>query len=306
MAESSIAVDIGATKTVVAVFRDQTMHEVARFPTAGAPGDEVDLIISAVRDNDAASAAGAMGIGAPGPLDAGLGRILTPPNLPAWRNFPLADRLQQILGIPVRLENDANLGALGEAASGSGAGYRSMFYLTISTGIGGGLIMDRRIFRGHQGMAGEVFAVEPGHFFGEAGKGDLNELASGPGLVSRARRQLAAGETSSLAKIGPDFDAPQFLAAADSGDAMAVSLLESGRNAIAGLLMTILYAVAPEAVVLAGGLCTESRWYVDPVRERVRRWTAIPELAAVPIERAKLWDKAVLYGAAELVRQAEE
>jgi glucokinase len=143
--------------------------------------------------------------------------------------------------------------------------------------------------------------VEPGHFHGRAGQENLNELASGPGLVRCAKRRIAAGEKSVLQEYDGDFDTPELLAAADAGDPVATATLEAGRNGIAGLLMTVLFAVAPDAIVLAGGLCTESRWFVDPLREKVKRWMPIPELAEIPIERAQLWDRAVLYGAATLV-----
>ena len=297
-----VAVDIGATKTVVAAFRDGRMDEMDRFPTADTPEAEVDLIVSAIRGSKLASGVSAVGLGAPGPLDPVSGVILAPPNLPGWRNFPLTERLQGILRVPVSLENDANVGALGEAVYGTGVGYGSIYYLTISTGIGAGLVIDGKIFGGHRGIAGEVFAVEPGHFYGRSGEENLNELASGPGLVRCARRRLAGGEESSLKALDAGFDTPELLAAADAGDRVASGTLEAGRNAIAGLLMTVLFAVAPDSIVLAGGLCTESRWFVDPVREKVKQWMPIPELAEIPIERAKLWDQAVLYGAAQLVR----
>jgi glucokinase len=287
-----VAVDIGATKTVIAVYEGTVMSEIARFPTGRHPEDEVTRIVETIRKEPRASAATAVGIGAPGPLDPVAGRILAPPNLVGWRDFPLVDELVSRLGKTTRLENDANLGALGEAVHGSGAGYRSMYYVTISTGIGAGFVIDGKIFGGHRGIAGEVFAVEPGHFNGMPGGDNLNELASGPGLVRRAKR---------LSSHDGNFDTPELFAAVDAGDALAVGILEDGRNAIVGLLTTVLFSVAPDAIVLAGGLCTENRWFVEPVRDRVRTWVNIPELAEVPIERAKLWDRAVLYGAAELV-----
>lgn len=297
--------DIGATKTVVALYEDELMTEVERFLTAKTPAEEVVLIVQAVQKHDLAAKATAVGMGAPGPLDPRAGVILAPPNLPGWRNFPLVDRVSAELGLPAQLENDATAGALGEALHGSGAGYDSMFYLTISTGIGAGMIIDGRIFGGHRGIAGEVFAVEPGHFTGEAGGDNVNELASGPGLVRCAKRRIASGQASSLAALNEDWDTRELFAAVDAGDPVATETLEAGRNAIAGLLTTVLFTFAPDSIVLAGGLCTDNTWFVDPVREKVRHWMTIPELAEVPIERATLWDKAVLYGAAELVRQAD-
>lgn len=295
-----LAIDIGATKTVVAVLHDGAMKEIARFPTESTPVAEVDSIASAVKRNALALDASVVGIGAPGPLDPTRGIILAPPNLPGWRDFPLTERLSSALDKPVRLENDANAGALGEAEDGSGRGFQSVYYLTISTGIGSGLVIDGRIFGGHRGIAGEVYAVEPGHYAGHARGDNLNELSSGPGMVRRMKRKLAAGAHSSLESVA-DFDAPELLAAADAADPVALSTLDEARNAIAGLLTSVLFIVAPHVIVLAGGLCTENRWFVEPVRERVREWMPIPELAEVPIQRATLWDRAVLFGAARMV-----
>jgi len=300
-----VAVDIGATKTVVAVFVDGEMREIARFPTADDPARAVEEIadciagpaLDAAPETDGAP----VGIGSPGPLNPFDGVILAPPNMPRWIDVPLREQLEKKLRRTVRVENDANVGALGEAIYGSGEGFTSIFYVTISTGIGSGLVIDGRIHGGHRGIAGEVEAVEPAHFYGRPDGLTLNEISAGPGLVRSAKRRLAEGGQSVLSKYNGDFNTHELFAAVDEGDQIAIEILEAGRNGIAGLLTTALFTIAPDAIVLAGGLCTDSRWYVDPVRDKVKAWMKIPELAEVPIERAKLWDRAVLYGAAQLV-----
>ena len=115
-----------------------------------------------------------------------------------------------------------------------------------------------------------------------------------------ALRAMDAGRRTILKREG--LDPRALIAAVDQGDELATEILEVGRNALAGLLIMVLTTIAPEAIVLAGGLCNESHFYVDPVIERVGEWLTIPELAEIPIRRATLWDRAVLYGAAELVR----
>ncbi len=307
MSEKTIvAIDIGATKTVVARYRNGEMTPVDRFPTSDDPASEVDTIVRAVKSNGSLNdgAPVAIGIGCPGPLNPRTGTMLEPPNLKGWWGYPLVGKLEDALGLPVRLENDANLGALGESVFGSGKGYRSMFYLTLSTGIGAGLIIDGKIFAGYRAMAGEVWAIDTGAFTGTVTGQTVLELASGPGLVRSAIRKIAAaGNTaagkSSLSPTG--LDTRTLFAAADAGDPIAVDTLKAGQNAIAGLLMMVLMTVAPESIVLAGGLCTESRWFVDPVTEIVRRNLQITQLRDIPITRAELWDQAVLYGAAHLV-----
>lgn len=295
---SRVAVaDIGATKTVVAYCNEGRIETVGRFPTPSTGTEVVENIVGSL-ENDGRRPFVRLGIGAPGPLDAEHGVILDPPNLPGWRDFPLVCELEKRLDVPVRLENDANVGALGEAIFGSGKSYPSVFYLTLSTGIGAGLVIDGRIFSGYRGMAGEVHAIDPGTYFGAETGENIIERSSGPGMVRCAQRRISAGMPTSL--DARTLDTYTLLAALDENDRVALETVETARNAIAGLLINVLTIVAPSVIVLAGGLCTENRWFVDPIRERVRRWTTISALRDVPIERATLWDTAVLYGAAVL------
>lgn len=294
-----LVVDVGGTKTIVAAYRDGAIEMMERFPTPEDPQQAVDLIEAAVRAAGSAVRPGAIGIGAPGPLDARAGRMVKPPNLKGWWDYPLTEMLTDRLGVPARLENDANLGALGEAIHGSGRGLESMFYLTISTGIGSGFIINDRIHGGRNGMAGEVWAMRPGYYAGTKDGPTVMDLASGPGLLRQASALLEAGRSSVLDP--GKLDTPSLVNAAMAGDELALEVLDAGRDAVAGLLVSIIETVAPEAIVLGGGLCTEPEWYVDPVRERIRNWTDIQGLQDTPLYRAHLWDNAVLYGAATMV-----
>lgn len=300
-----IAIDAGASKTVVARYAAGNIEPFDRFVTP-ATGDGLVEAIAHSLERAGLSARGSngekeidhIGLGAPGPLDVERGTILDPPNLPGWRDYPLVAALEERIGVRVRLENDANVGALGEARFGSGKSFSTVYYLTISTGIGAGLVIDGAIFSGYRGMAGEVHAIDPGTYFGEETGTNVIERASGPGMVRCAQRRIASGMATSL--DAETLDTYKLLAALDRNDSVAVETVETARNAIAGLLINVLTIVAPSVVVLAGGLCTDNRWFVDPVRDRVRRWVRIPALREVPIERASLWDTAVLYGAAVL------
>ncbi len=299
-----VAVDIGGTKTVVGRSVGDAIEPTHRFPTSQDPIEAAENVVRAAErlmTEDAGFHPRSVGIGCPGPLDPVSGTILEPPNLKPWRNFELADYIGTRIGLPVRIENDASVGALGEAHFGGGRGHGSLYYVTLSTGIGAGYVVDGRIAGGLRGMAGEVWAFDPGTFSGRPTGDTIIELASGPGLLRSFERRLAAGGRSSLER--DNLDTPSLLAAADEGDELALETVEAGRNAIAALLTAVILAVAPEVVVLAGGLCTESRWFVDPIRERIRSWISIPALADVPVRRAELWDRAVLVGAAELARQ---
>lgn len=300
-----MTVDIGATKTVVAYTDGDAIEQVARCATDPDPTVAADAIVSAlsaVREQSGQEPR-AIGIGCPGPLDPITGTILEPPNLRDWWGFPLAEYVAERSGLPVAIENDANLGALGESIHGGGAGYRSLFYITLSTGIGAGYVVDGRIIGGHRALAGEIYAFDPGTFTGSPTGSTILELASGPGLVSSAIRRVRAGRRTVLEEAGLDTKA--LLAAADERDPVALETVEDGRNAIAALLVAVILSVAPEAIVLAGGLCTESRWFVDPIRTKIADWLTIDAFREIPVRRAELWDRAVLYGAAALVLESQ-
>ena len=294
-----VAVDIGATKTVVAVGRGGTVEPIGRFATDPDPGGTVGAIATTLQSAGLPRGEVRIGVGCPGPLDPISGTIIEPPNLPGWWGFPLADALGERTGATVLVQNDANLGALGEARFGSGRDAPSLYYITLSTGIGAGYIVDGQIVGGYNGLAGEVWALDSATFVGAPRGETILELASGPGLVRSARRRIAAGRVSSLGAVAT-LDTAVLFAAADAGDVVALETVDAGRDAIAGLIIAVCYTVAPAAIVLAGGLCTESRWFVDPVRHRVAERLSIRSLSRVPIRRAELWDQAVLYGALHL------
>ena len=293
-----LAVDIGGTKIAVGASQGDEVIILERFPTPREPAAGVRLIAETAKRCPNASRIAVVGVGAPGPLDSGRGCLLTPPNLPGWHNYPLASRLEAELGVPVRLENDANLGALGEVFAGSGRGLSSVFYFTISTGIGAGIIINERIHGGRNTMAGELWAFRPGNFAGVNDEPTVMDLASGPGLLRRAREGIALGKSTALTEVS--LDTPSLLRLALEGDPVALETLEEGRNAVAALLVAVIETLAPEAVILGGGLCTDPRWFVEPVKERIRKWIGIPLLAETPVRRASLWDNAVLHGAAAL------
>ena len=156
------------------------------------------MIAEAIRKARLPGEPAGVGIGCPGPLDQEQGVVLRPPRLPKWDDFPIVTALQRRLDVPVSLENDANAGALGEALHGSGRGRRRVFYVTISTGVGTGIVIDGRIYRGRRGLAGEIWAFDPACFCGGKGLWNLNDLGSGEGLVRQVRHALEQGARSMI------------------------------------------------------------------------------------------------------------
>ncbi len=297
-----VGVDIGGTKTQIGHFRGERIETLLRAATPRDPDAAARLIGNAIAEANLPAPLGGVGVGCPGPLSQADGVVLAPPNLPEWRDFPLAARLSERLGVPVRLENDANAGALGEALHGSGRGCRGLFYMTISTGLGTGTVVDGRIWQGHRGLAGDIWCFRPGAFQGEPDLPNLNDTASGTGLVKRALERMARGEETGLPREG--LTAEAVVAAMEAGDPVAVRVVERARDVLAAALAFVVELLAPDVVTLAGGLCRDPAWMVEPVRERFRRLIDVEGLADVPIRRAALWDEAVLYGAVELFREA--
>jgi glucokinase len=296
-----IGIDIGGSKTRIAYERGGELHPFHRGPTPQDPAAAVRAIVAAVRAARLPRAPAALGVGCPGPLDLAAGLVLSPPNLPRWDRFPLAAELRSALGVPVVLENDANAGALGEATRGAARGFPAVLYVTLGTGLGVGIVFGGRVHHGAFGLAGEVWAFPPAAFDGAPGD-NLTSLCSANGLVLQAERRLRAGRASALPRDG--LTAPAILRAFAAGDALAVEVVELARRALAAALCFSLHLLAPDIVVLGGGLCRDESWFVAPLRERVRAQPGLAALRQVPVRRAALWNEAVLWGAIELAGEA--
>ena len=306
-----LGIDIGGTKTKIGFFDKDKLIIQSHFPTPQDPKPAASTLIEEIRKVpgiDSGRLAG-IGIGCPGPLSQEQGEVLSPPNLQKWDRFPIVRLLKEEFRVPVLLENDGNAGALGEAVFGSGEGYETVFYCTISTGIGIGIVINGAVHQGHKGLAGETWAFEPENYFGKSSGVNILDRSAGNGIVRiaadvLAREKRGAARNASISKIPEDeITTRTILAALESGDEVAVEVIEQARDILAGMLVNAMTLLAPDIVVLAGGLCTDPSWYVDPIIERVRTWMPIRELADTPIKRAELWDSAVLYGAVAMVEQ---
>ncbi len=199
-----LAIDIGGTKLAAGIV-DTEGRILARgeVPTLAAEGLEPVLGRIAGLGRDLLSrpevadvSVHRVGVGCAGPVDLKAGIVFNPPNLPGWTRVPLMDRLRHELDLPVVLENDANAAALGEFRYGAGRGARSIVYMTVSTGIGGGIILDGKIWHGLKDAAGEIghMTVCPdGPVCGCGNRGCLEAMSSGTSIARRAREMLAAG-----------------------------------------------------------------------------------------------------------------
>ena len=212
-----------------------------------------------------------VGVGSPGTLSHERGIVIAPPNLPNWRNVPMADHIEARIGLRPVLENDANAAALAEFRCGAGRGCDSMVMLTLGTGIGSGIIVDSQLFRGSNDNAGEL-----GHMIVELDgrpcncgqRGCLEAYASASGTAARARERIDAGEASSLASIvaqGREIDATMVADAARAGDALAQRVWRETCRYLAIGCINIVRAFDPERIILSGGMSRAGDHLLRPV-----------------------------------------
>ena len=245
----------------------------------------------------------AAGIAAPGPLDPWKGIVREAPNLPGWRNVPLADEIGRMLGMPVFLGNDANLAALGEHAFGAGKGVDDMIYITVSTGIGGGIISGGRLLLGSRGLAAEV-----GHQTLEAhgvrckcgNIGCVEAYASGTAIARRASEIVGAGRETSLARLDT-ITGRDVAEAARNGDAVAMEVMQEAGFYLGVGIVNLLHLFNPSRVILGGSVTKSWDLFADTMWETIRSRAQPPYLEGLEIVRASLGDDAGLMGAMALV-----
>jgi len=311
-----LAVDLGGTQIRAALITpDPAVHCRRAVPTHDTDGVEAVLaricdVAAAVRDDAAAQGlptpAGA-GISSPGPLDPWRGVILAPPNLAGWRNVPIAARVGEALGMPVYLERDTNVAVMGEWRYGAARGTRNAIYITVSTGVGGGVIIDGRPLLGADGTAGEVghITVElDGPRCGCGGIGHVEAIASGTALARDARAMLVDAVDSPLARLaesGEAVDAELVARAAAQGDEACVALLERAFVAIGALCASLVNLLDPEVIVIGGSIAEHHPRLFEIARRELGRRAFPILLDGVRIEPAALGGDVSLIGALPIV-----
>jgi glucokinase len=256
---------------------------------------------------DGASAIAGIGICAPGPLDPKTGVILNPPNVPCWRNFPLAEEVRRKYSVPVKVDNDANAAALAETRWGAARGYKNVFYATIGTGIGTGIILDGKIFHGRTGSAGEGGHVSidyQGPICRCGKSGCIEMFASGTALARRAREKLSGGEHSSMLELAarvPDAITGEIIGKAyAAGDQLATELLTETVEMLALWLSNMIDLLDPDVIVIGGGAAALYRPFFDRLRERIPQFTVNPRAHEVPLVSARYGADSGIAGGAVL------
>jgi glucokinase len=300
------ALDLGGTKlrAVVADLDGNILGEIIR-PSEADEGPErvigrmIETLTAASSEAGVAiSQLRAVGVASPGALDLVHGIVQGAPQLPGWDGVPLVEIMSRRLGLPVLLENDANAAALGENRFGAGRGTRYLVYLTISTGVGGGIIIDRKVYHGVSGAAGElghmiVWFNGPRCLCGQLGC--LEAIASGTGIAWRAQDLVNAGQAPGLERIQRErgeLDADEVADAARAGDEDALRLFDEAGVYLGIGLSNYVNIFNPEMIVIGGGVAAGAGELFLPHAEEIMREVARKEpLKYVRLERAALGDR---------------
>ncbi len=304
-----VGIDIGGTK-LATVVADSTGHILSkvRKPTLAEKGPEyaLQLLFEMVRETVASAdlvqeSVSAIGVSCGGPLDTKTGVVYSPPNLPGWDALPLKAQLESEFHIPVTIENDANASALAEYRFGGGRGYNALLYMTMSTGIGGGIVIDGHIYRGANDSAGEVghqILLPDGPPCGCGKRGCLEALCSGPAIARRAQdaiqkqltdRKAAATRLLNLANNRiENVKSEHVLQAARTGDILALQLVEETAYYMGWGIANLVNILNPDIVLLGTIAIAAGDLLLDPIRKTVSEF-AMPRTAeAVKIAPAQL------------------
>ena len=312
---SILAVDFGGTNIRVARFENGQPPAQAQIktPTIAEEGPEAVLqrlkaSIAQLLPPDKSNLR--IGIGAPAPVDPYRGVVLSAPNLPGWTEIPLQQIVEDEFDARVFLGNDANLAALGEWKFGAGQGARNLVYLTISTGIGGGVIIDGRLLLGAHGLAaelGHLMVDMHGPRCGCGQRGHIEAIAAGPAIARRAIAALESGASSSLTATytaDGDLDAAKVGEAALAGDELAVGIILDTGEILGAHLANLAHTFNPDTFVLGGGVSQIGPLLLDSIEKSMHEHIMNPAyLDGLKISPAELGDDAGLVGALVLASQ---
>lgn len=317
MTEYALSADLGGTQLRVAlVDREGALHERHATETLAQQGREavVENLVRALGHVagrvDKASIVG-IGVSMPGPIDPTDGTVYNPPNLPGWGTYSAKDRIEEALGMHASFANDASLAALAEHAYGAGRGHKDMIYLTISTGIGGGIIIDGRLYGGHKGFAGELGHMtidRSGPICNCGNVGCLEALASGTAVARIAGERLASGEDSVLSRRrggdGGTVTAAQVAAAASEGDPMARSIMEEAASSLGVGIVSYMHIFDPEVIVIGGGMSQSFDQLLPGIEKEIQARVMAHQRERRPVIKSELGDDVSVLGAAALAFDA--
>lgn len=317
MNEVIAGIDIGGTKIAVALETlDGERVAACRLPTQVKNGayaiiENVSRAITEILEEKQLKLA-AIGIGCPSPLDIERGLVMSPSNLRDWDSFPIVKIFKDRFGVPVVLDNDANTAALGEYVYGAGRGYQNIIYITVSTGIGGGIIIGGEIFHGIAAGAGELghTIVQPDGIRCNCGSvGCLETICAGIHIARRARERLTKGESSLMnettAANNGEVTAKTVVEAVRRKDKLAVEIWDETCRFLAIGIANSITLLAPEAVVIGGGIAAAAGEILfAPLRRLLPQFVSMIPAEKINILPAELGSESGVCGALVLAKKA--
>lgn len=308
-----IGIDLGGTKINTALVQsDGAIIAQDYRPTLASEGLQpvFERVLDSARQvmaqaGIARSRVSGVGIGAPGPIEIETGVVMSPPNLPGWERVPLKQLVEDEFGVATFLENDANAAAWGEHYFGAGRGVEHMIYVTVSTGIGGGLILGGNLYHGANGMAGEIghIILEPdGPLCGCGSRGCLEALASGTAIARVARERVTQGIPTLISDLADD--APERITArlvaeaARQGDKEADEILTEAMEYLGIGMANLVNLFNPQLIVIGGGVTNIGERLFLPVRQAIERNAFRMAAQVVRVAPAELGDNVGVLGAA--------
>lgn len=309
MPEYLIGVDLGGTR-IRAALMDTNLNILRRVETLTQSQEGIEPTLARIRaqilrvlpDDD--SPIRGIGLSAPGPTNPERGVIINPPNLYGWQEVHLGDILHEAFGVPIFVGNDANVAALAEVARGAARGYRHAIYITVSTGIGSGIVIDGQLMLGTMGLAAEA-----GHmmiYFSDDHVSSLENEAAGPDMADQARQRIAAGESSSMAAaVAGDLAAITGAVvgkAAQDGDPLALAIVQRSARLIGLGMVNLLHLFNPQILVIGGGVSNLGDLLFVPIQEMIQKHCIAEEYwKDLVITSPDLGEDVSLYGAGTLV-----
>jgi glucokinase len=316
-----VGVDIGGTKVAVGLvdcngeIKTQTRTPMVANGTAA---DGLKAVVSAIdllfsQDPEARPLIRGIGMCAPGPLDPATGVVINPPNLPCWRNFPLAAEVKAVYGVPVKVENDANAAALAEAYWGAGRDYRHIFYATIGTGIGTGIVFGKRIYNGRTGAAaegGHMSIDYRGPRCGCGKPGCIEILAAGPAIARRARALLASKQDPhsimlDLANGNVDAVTSEMVGQAYlAGDLLAKQTLLETIDLLSLWLSNIIDLLEPDVIIIGGGVAAMLTPFFGDLSKGLAKYCINSRCLEIPLLKARYGADSGIAGGAALCSES--
>jgi glucokinase len=309
MADYVLGVDLGGTNIkagLVTEDGDIVQRQSAHTPAAEGAAAVARAICQAARDCmagagvDARSVLG-LGVGSPGTIDMENGVVLFSPNLPGWHDIPLRCMIEDDIALPCVLDNDANVAALAEQWRGAGQGASSLVLLTLGTGIGGGIVLDGRIWHGGGGVAGEIghMSINPdGPVCGCGNHGCLEAYASATAMVRRMRESIRSGARTALASRIEELTARDIHQAAVAGDEIACQNIVATGRYLGVAVSNLMHILNPQVVAFSGGVTAAGEMLMAPLREEFRWRTLEASQHNVKVCFAALPNDAGIIGAA--------